>query len=103
MSGSSYSGGKAKETQTTNARGRISTTARSIAWVGRKGPGRGLAEVWVDGKLAATIDLGATTVGPRSVLYAKSWSSAGSHTVLVKALGTSGRPLVEVDAFLVVK
>lgn len=100
---SSLSGGAAKATTTSAATARVTTTARSIAWVSRKGPGRGLAQVWVDGVLAATVDLGAPALGGKTVVFTRSWASSATHTVRITPLGTTGRPLVEVDALLVVR
>jgi hypothetical protein len=78
-------------------------TARNISWVSRRGPGRGLAQVWVDGTLAATVNLGAQESGGRTVVFSRTWASSGKHTLRIVSLGTVGRPLVEVDAFLVVR
>jgi hypothetical protein len=57
----------------------------------------------VDGALATTIDLNAPTLGPRRVAFTRTWGSLATHTVTIKVLGTAGHPLVEVDAFLVVR
>jgi hypothetical protein len=35
------------------------------------------------------------------VVFARSWSSRGAHTITLKALATSGRPTVMVDGFVV--
>lgn len=97
------SGGKAKATTAAGTNGRITTTARSLGWVTRKGPGRGLAQVWVDGVLATTVDLGAPSLSGKLEVYSRSWATAGMHTLRIVPLGTLGRPLVEVDAFLVIR
>jgi hypothetical protein len=34
------------------------------------------------------------------IVWRKSWTAPGSHTVQVRVLGTSGRPRVDADAFL---
>jgi hypothetical protein len=82
---------------------RVTLTARSIAWVARAGPGRGLAQVYVDGKLSASIDLEAPVLGSRRVVFAKTWGGSASHTVVVRNLGTTGRAQIEADAFLVLR
>jgi hypothetical protein len=97
------SGGSARATVESGASARITMTVRNISWVSRRGPGRGLAQVWVDGALAATVDLGAEKPGGRTVVFSRTWTSFGKHTLRIVSLGTAGRPLVEVDAFLVVR
>ena len=54
---SSASNGKLHTTTRAGASVEFRTSARAIAIVGRKGPGRGQAKVYVDGVLVQTIDL----------------------------------------------
>ena len=103
ITGAALSGGTARSTTSPTAAARISAYSRSLAWVSRRGPGRGLAQVWVDGVLAATVDLGAPTLGGKTTVFTKSWSTSATHTLRIVPLGTAGRPLVEVDAFLIVR
>jgi hypothetical protein len=95
-----FSGGSARSTTAGGSAVRFIATAQSIAWVSRSGPGRGLAQVWVDGVLAATVDLGAESLSGKRVVFARSWAASGRHVVRIVSLGTTGRPLVEVDAFI---
>ena len=60
----------------------------------------GKAEIWVDGALATTVDLKRSSIAYRRLVWETSWETSGSHTVMVKVLGTSGRPRVDVDQFL---
>jgi hypothetical protein len=92
-----YIGGRAHYTR---ARGAIATlrwAGSSISVIGPVGPGRGRSAIYLDGVLVATIDQVAVAFAPRRVLFARSLAS-GTHTILVKALGTSGRPMVAIDA-----
>jgi hypothetical protein len=98
-----FSGGSARTSRTAGAKARISTSARSIAWVARRGPDGGLAQIRVDGQLVATVDLYAPTLGTRGVVFARNWSSRATHTVEIRVLGTAGRPSVVLDAFLVIR
>lgn len=75
---------------------------RSVSWMTSRGPGRGRARVHIDGALAATIDLRASSLQHRRVVFSRSWASAGQHTIVVEVLGTSGRPRVDLDAIVVV-
>jgi len=75
-------------------------TGRSVGWVSLKAPSRGQASVYVDGHYAAKVDLRSGSVTGRLVVFSKSWSSAGTHTVKIVVLGTAGRPRVDVDGFV---
>ncbi len=81
----------------------LSFTGRGLAVVMPYGPGRGRAQIWVDGSPAGTVDLYRSTTSVRRIVLSRSWASSGSHVVKVVVLGTSGRPRVDVDAFLVIR
>lgn len=103
QSSAAWMGGAARTTTLPAATSTFTFTGRSVGWVGQKGPDRGLVRVWVDGKLAATVDLRASSTGARYVTWATSWTASGTHTVRIQNLGTAGTPGTIVDAFLVVK
>jgi hypothetical protein len=69
-----------------------------MAWMAVMGPGRGKAAVYVDGVYVKTVDLYASSYR-WAVVYQKTWSTLGTHTIRVKVLGTSGRPYVDIDGF----
>jgi hypothetical protein len=71
-----------------------------VAWVSTKAPSRGIAVVRVDGVKVATIDLYRASLRTRVVVWTYSWDSTATHRVTVRVLGTSGRPRIDVDAFL---
>jgi hypothetical protein len=75
-------------------------TGREVAWVSTMSPSRGIAVVRVDGVKVATIDLYRESLRTRAVVWTYSWDSAATHRVKIRVLGTSGRPRVDVDAFL---
>jgi hypothetical protein len=77
-------------------------TASSIAWVARRAPGHGLAEVWVDGALAATVILNNSNpaVTGRLVVFSKTWTRVGTHKITIHVLGTG---LVEFDGLLKIR
>jgi hypothetical protein len=76
---------------------------RAIAVVGRQGPTSGKARVYVDGVFVQTIDLYRSTARSKVVLFSRSWSTPGVHTVKLIVSGTSGRPRVDIDAFPVIR
>lgn len=94
------SGGSVRHSSAAGARATLSFTGRSVAWVTTVGPNRGAARVYIDGVLAETVDLYAPATAYRQVVFARSWASAGSHTIRVEVVGTPGRPRVDIDAFL---
>ena len=101
------SGGYRKYSAAAGAKASFSFTGSSVAWVAPKGPGHGMAEVWVDGAKAATVDLYAPSEEPQAAVFSKSWASSGTHTVEVRVLGTknaaSSGKRVSVDAFVALR
>lgn len=77
--------------------------ARAIAIVGRQGPTSGKARVYVDGAYIQTIDFYRSTSRARVVVFSRSWSTPGVHSVKLIVSGTSGRPRVDIDAFPVIR
>ena len=59
--------------------------------------------LYVDGAYVSTVDLHRSSWTPRIVVAARSWSSSGTHTVRLVALGTRGHSRIDVDAFLVLR
>jgi Pro-kumamolisin, activation domain len=71
-----------------------------IAWVSTQGPTRGSASVKLDS--GATVTINTHTTSPQTAHIVDVVSgAAGTHTLVVKVLGTSGHPRVDIDAFLV--
>jgi hypothetical protein len=95
-----YLGGKVLASRTTGAHVTYKFTGRSFGLVGPSGPTRGKAYAYLDGKLLLTFDTYSPTFQPRRVLQTI-FTSAGTHTVTIRVLGTSGRPWVAVDAFFI--
>jgi TRAP-type uncharacterized transport system substrate-binding protein len=82
----------------------LSFTGTNVAWVAPKGPAMGRAEAYLDGRKVATVDLYSSTALPRRVIYsATGLNPSVTHTLQIRVLGTSGRPRVDVDAFVVLR
>ncbi|HET7474362.1 MAG TPA: hypothetical protein VFJ71_14655, partial [Candidatus Limnocylindrales bacterium] len=96
-----YLGGAVHYTRASGATARLAFSGTSVAWIGPAGPGRGRSAVYLDGVLVATVDESASSFVARRVLFARNVPS-GAHTLVIKALGTSGRPMVALDALYVV-
>jgi hypothetical protein len=93
--------------RTTRARGASSSfTFRggtSVGLVLTKGPGRGRAAIYVDGRYVKTIDTWASSGKARSYFAAKSLTGSGLHTIRVVNLATPGRPRLDLDGFAVAR
>ena len=96
VSGTKYVGGYLHSTNSNGPSVKISFSGASVALVGPVGPTRGKSKVYVDGVYVATVDQYRSSFVPRKILLARNLAD-GSHTLEVKAQGTSGHPTVAVD------
>jgi hypothetical protein len=95
---SSALGGSHRYATSTGARVTFSTTTRDIAWVTTRTSTSGSAQVWIDGVFAATVNLHASSTTYRQLVFARHFTTLGSHTIELRPAG-GGR--VYLDAFLV--
>ncbi len=94
-------GGYAKYAGSNGPVAKLSFTGSSVAWVATKASNRGQAYVYVDGVYEKTVETYAANVVARQVVFQKDGlDPSKTHTIEVKVLGTSGRPYVDVDAFV---
>jgi hypothetical protein len=101
---SGASGGSVSHAAAAGRIARLAFSGTSVAYVSTRAPGRGIAEVWLDGQKVETIDLYAASVQKARVTWAAT-VAAGTHTLEIRVTGTK-RPAasgtrVDVDAFLV--
>ena len=99
----SYSGGSVRYATRSGRWVSYRFTGRGIALVTTKATSRGKVRVYLDGVSQGTVDLASTTTAFRVLAWQKTWGASGTHTIKVVALGTSGRPRVDVDAFAVLR
>jgi subtilisin family serine protease len=78
-------------------------TGVGVGMVAPTSPTRGRASIYIDGVYRATIDLRTSTLQHRRVVYARTFGGTGTHTIELRVLGTSGRPMVSLDAFVVLQ
>lgn len=97
---SAVSGGRAAIASTAGASATFVAAGRGFAWIGARGAKYGVARVYVDGALKATIDLHAGATQTRSVLFATTFASSGTHTIKIVDAGSAGRVTVDLDAFV---
>ena len=62
-----------------------------------------VATVTLAGHPGTTTDLRRSPTQYRSIAWQRTWSATGSHTIRVVVAGTSGRPRVDIDAFVVIR
>ena len=94
-----YSNHRVKYATRMGASATMTFTGTGIAWVGPVGPTRGSARVYVDGKLAATVQLHRGAFHARQVLFQKHFAAKGRHTIRI-VVARSGRP-VAIDDLIV--
>ncbi len=100
---SAYGGGT-KYASSSGHRATFTFTGRQVAWIAPQNYTRGKADVYVDGLRVATVDLYRSSYAPRRVVFSRAWAQSGTHTLEIRVLGTpSGRPRVDIDAFIVLR
>jgi len=101
-----HSAGSAALAMDLGAQASVTFTGTAVSWIGYRDQWSGIALVYVDGVLAATVDTYATTAQAQAVLYSASGLAPGSHTLTIEATGThnsaSGASWIWIDAFDVV-
>jgi hypothetical protein len=95
-------GGSVKFASIAGKTAKFSFSGSQVAWVSTIGSNRGSATAKLDAGTATTVNTTGTTLKTRMVVYTKT-IAAGTHSLLLKVLGTAGHPRVDIDAFLVIK
>jgi subtilisin family serine protease len=93
-------GGAVRYAKTAGASATIRFTGRGIGWVSTMSPYRGRANVYVDGVFIRTIDLRAGASRYKQVVFARELAY-GTHSLRIVVAGTSGRPQVDLDGFVI--
>jgi transglycosylase-like protein len=96
-----YAGGAVRYATKAGAKATFTFNGSRVTWYGPVGPTRGQARVFLDGKLAGTVDLHRSSFAARSAVFTKAWAAAGRHTLSVEVVGTAGHPYVAIDEFVV--
>jgi GH25 family lysozyme M1 (1,4-beta-N-acetylmuramidase) len=96
---SKASGGSLRYATTAGASATFRFTGSSVAWVAARGTTRGSARIYIDGVYATILSLRASTTAYRSIIFARNWSTVGTHSIKIVVVGTAGHPRVDVDAF----
>ena len=98
-----HSGGASALAMDAGSRANITFNGTGINWRAYRDEWSGIARVYVDGELKATVDCYLMPAQPQSVVYVINGLSPGSHTLTIEATGTrnprSGGSWVWIDAF----
>jgi hypothetical protein len=78
-------------------------TGRAVAWASTESATRGSARVYIDGTLIRTVTMYHADTAFRRVVYERSWSEPGEHTIRIEVVGTANHPRVDVDALIVIR
>lgn len=100
-----YSSGSSKYSSTAGKYVTYTFKGTSVTWIGAKSSNRGIAKVYVDGVLKATVNQYSSSTGWQQVLFTKSGLKNTTHKVKIVVTGTksasSSGKMVEVDGFVV--
>jgi hypothetical protein len=99
-----YIGGKARTSTAKGASATVTFRGNRIAWLSQRGPSGGVARIYIDGKLKATIDLYAPAKQIKQVVYQKAWTAVATRTMRVVVVGgRPGKNKLTVDQFFSVR
>jgi len=97
------SGGTFVESSDPSGTATLTFSGTGVTWIGFKGPWAGIAQVYLDGTLKATVDTYAPTEQAQAVLYTASGLASGSHALKITVTNTwnpsSASAWIVVDAF----
>ena len=66
---------------------RMGFQGKSVTWIGARGPDLGLAEVFIDGDSAGTLDLGAPLPEADARIFSRDFGGVGWHTIEIRNAG----------------
>jgi hypothetical protein len=97
----SYIGGKVRYSIQRGATASFQFDGRSVALIAPKGPTRGSARIYLDGKYVTTVSLNRSTFRAREIVFAANWSAAARHRLSIRVVGTPRHPMVALDTLYV--
>lgn len=98
---SDYYMGTVRYSETWEAHIRYKFTGNYVALIGTKGPKRGAAGIYIDGKLMNFVDMKADELKYRQVFFEKYFTGNGTHIVKIVNMATKGRPRFDIDGIAV--
>jgi subtilisin family serine protease len=96
-------GGRITSSRQRGASARYRFTGRAIAVIAPTSTTRGKVSIYVNGVYKATVDLRSASTVYRKVVYSAAWASSSTRTIELRVAGTTGRPTVSLDGFVVLR
>ncbi|HEY6359511.1 MAG TPA: Ig-like domain-containing protein [Vicinamibacterales bacterium] len=100
--GRPWSGGTAALGFAADQRATVRFSGTGASWIGFRGPQTGIADVYLDDVLVATVDTYAATEMPEAVLYTASGLAPGLHTLTISVPNPRAKNESSTDYFIVV-
>jgi hypothetical protein len=97
----SFWGGSTHYSTAAGATASYTFTGRSIGWVGVRARTRGQARIYINGVYQETVELWSGTTMTQHLIWQKTYPTSATRTITIKVVGTTGRPRVDVDGFIV--
>ena len=94
------SGGATRWSATVGAHANLTFSGRGIAIIAPLGPTRGQASVWIDGVNRGEVNLRRSVGQSRSIVFATTFASLGTHRVELRVAGSQR---VDLDAFVILR
>jgi len=82
------SGGSIVEGPDAGSTASLTFNGTGVSWIGFRADFGGIAEVYLDGVLKATVDTYSPTQQAQAVMYTASGLAAGTHTIMIRVTGT---------------
>jgi subtilisin len=95
--------GTITSTTRTGAKAKITFTGYGALVVAPTSPLRGRAYVYVDGVYARTVLLWSKDFKARRIVFTATFPNGGTHSIEFRNAGTAGKPLVSLDAFVILR
>ncbi|NDU71790.1 N-acetylmuramoyl-L-alanine amidase [Actinomadura sp. DSM 109109] len=96
----SYLGGRGLYSKYRGASASWTFTGRTAGLIFKRASYLGAVYVYVDGVKAGTLDTRASKTAYRQLMWTRTWSGSGRHTIKIVVAGTSGRPMVGIDGLV---
>ncbi|MFA1546885.1 N-acetylmuramoyl-L-alanine amidase [Actinomadura chokoriensis] len=96
----SYLGGRGLYSGSKGASASWTFTGRTAGLIFKRATNLGAVLVYVDGAKIGTLDTRSSSTAYRQLLWTRTWSTSGKHTIKIVVAGTSGRPTVGIDGLV---
>ena len=90
-------------TTSSGAWARYTFTGKGIAVVMPRSPSRAWVEIRIDGVYAGKLSLWASSLKARQTVFSRGWSTSATRSIELRAVTSSSRKLVSLDAFVVTR